>query len=311
MKCANENIESVINIGINTPRIVVTKSTPIGTVIHRQTVSFTARCSLKSIAGSPENVFFKREDLRTLLGNGLSLYITYRGDRGNTVKSIDTKITVTNRNAFWGLPSSHWQQIPLEVEFEIVKEQHAGDIVVAPASLTIFTIDSQMRGGDRAPFFMKGANKIDYRTQTCEILSPQPFIISLGTVSSAGSSGFGTATGTTSATKDFSLNLACDVAASGTFKIMIQLDGTLVSGFENTGVLALNKKSISASGAGIQVLHGGTETPVSFATPWQIGKFPMVKSAISIPFSVRYYQTEHNVRPGEANGTMTYTISYL
>ncbi len=310
LECENENIITILDINVNTPPIVVTNSTPIGTVIHRQAVSFTARCSLNSVAGSPENVFFKREDVRTLLGNGLSLYITYKGDRGNTVKAIDTKITVTNRNAFWGLSSSHWQQIPLEVEFEIVKDQHAGAIVVAPASSIIFTIDSRMRG-ERAPFFMRGANKIDYRTQTCEILGPRSFSISLGTVSSAGSSGFGTATGTISAAKNFSLNLACDVAASGTFKVMLQLDGTLVSGLENAGVLALSKGSLSASGAGIQVLHGGTETPVSFATPWQIGKFPMVGSALSIPFSARYYQTERIVRPGKADGTMTYTISYL
>lgn len=311
LKCANENIMTILDINANTPPIVVTNSTPIGTVIHRQTVSFTARCSLTSLTAGAENVFFKREDVRNLLGNGLSLYITYKGDRGNTVKAVDSKIAVTNRNAFWGLPSSSWQQIPLEVEFEIVKEQQVGGkIVVVPDSSIIFTIDSRIRGGNHAPFRMRGANKIDYRAQTCEILGQRSFIISLGTVSSAGSSGFGTATGTTSAAKNFSLNLACDVAASGTFKVMMQLDGTLVSGLENAGVLALSKGS-SASGAGIQVLHGGTETPVSFATPWQIGKFPMVGSALSIPFSVRYYQTEHNVRPGEANGAMTYTISYL
>lgn len=311
LKCANENIISVLDIGINTPEIVVTPGIPLGTVIYHHKTSITARCSLTKVSGSTENAYFKRLNVSKILGNGLSLYITYKGDRGNTAKSIDTKIEVTNRNAFWGLPSSSWQEIPLDIEFEIVKEQQAGDTVVAaPSSTIIFNIDSQMQG-TAAPFFIKGANKIGFKPQTCEISGPASFTVAMNTVSPSDKDGFGAHEGSTGPQKNFSLSMICDVAISGAFKVMMKLDSTTVSGLETQGVIALSPGTTAAEGVGIQILHGDSQTPVSFTTPWQIGDYPRSDAKLIVPFSARYYQTDKIIRPGQANGTMTYTISYM
>lgn len=312
LKCTFDSNSLILDIGVNTAPIVVTPGTPVGTTLYQDKVAFTARCSLNKIVGQTEYAYFKRHDLKNLLGNGLGLYITFKGDRGNTTKLINTGIEVVDRSAFLGLPSSNWQEIPLEVEIEIVKEKHAGEtIVVASPLVKVLSVDSMAASYSPADFYIRGADKMTFKTQTCDIEGPRSFSVEMGTVSPAGTQGFGSGIGSTSAGKNYSLNLQCELSTSGAFSVMMQLDGTAVSGFASAGVLALKTGATSATGAGLQILQGDSQTPVSFAKPWQIGRFPLAEATLSVPFTARYYQTEYTIRPGIANSTVTYTISYL
>lgn len=314
LKCTFTSTPLVLDIGINTPPIVVTPGTPVGTTLYRDTLNIKARCSLNKLVGRTEHAYFNRMDLTDVPGNGLALYITYKGDRGKTARSIDTGIEVTNRHAaITGTFSNTWQEIPLQVEIEIIKERHVSNAVaLKPLYTKIFSIDSTPpRGYDPARYYIRGAERISFKNQTCEIIGPRSFNVPMGSVSSTNTHGFGSGIGSTSAGKDFSLNLHCELSASGAFNIMMQMDGSPVSGFENAGVLALKSGKSAASGAGIQILHKSSLTPVTFAKPWQIGRFPLTDAVLSVSFLARYYQTENKVSPGTANSSLTYTISYL
>ncbi len=314
LKCANgDGSATLVDIS---NRVKVTPGTPVGTTLFSQTFTgLKARCSLTTATGSAETAYFSRPNLSTALGGGLTLFVTYKGNRNSTAANISTGVMVSDRSAFLGLASSFWQEVSLDpVTVEIVKTGTTGTTSpgTASANMTIGSVGSTMQTSDKAIFYLRGANTIGYLAETCKVPTPASFDVSLGSVGISGSSGFGSGVGSTSQAKDFAINLSCDTAVSGAFKVMMQLDGTPVSGLANQGVLALTNSGASgvASGVGVQVLQGASGTPVSFATPWQVGAFPVSASLINVPFSARYYQTAARVTPGSANSSMTYTISY-
>ncbi|MEX1843596.1 fimbrial protein [Enterobacter cloacae] len=310
LKCANgDGSATLIDLS---NRVKVTPGTPVGTTLFSQTFTgLKAKCSLTTATGSAETAYFSRPNLSTALGGGLTLFVTYKGNRNSTAANISTGVMVSDRSAFLGLASSFWQEVSLDpVTVEIVKTGTTG-ATSASANITIGSVGSTLQTSDKAIFYLRGANTISYMAETCTVPTPASFDVSLGSVG-VSSSGFGSGVGSTSAAKDFSINLSCDTGVSGAFKVMMQLDGTPVSGLENQGVLALTNSGASgvAGGVGVQVLNKANSTPVSFAKPWQVGAYPISASLITVPFSARYYQTAASVTPGTANSSMTYTISY-
>ncbi len=160
-------------------------------------------------------------------------------------------------------------------------------------------------------FIMQNPNSVVYTTETCKIKGPASFTVSLDKTTINKKSGFGSGVGSNSKSKGFNISLLCDTEIMSAFKIMLQLDGASPQGGGVSGLLSLSPNTDNAQGVALQILFGGTENPVKLGTPWQIGSFPVSGSEISIPFSVRYYQTQGNVTPGTANSTMVYTISYI
>ncbi len=313
LKCANgDGASTIIDIA---NAVKVTPGTPVGTTLFSQTFTgVKVRCSLTTATGGTETAYFSRPNLSTALGSGLTLFVTYKGNRNSTAGNISTGVVVTDRSAFLGLASSFWQQVSLDpITIEIVKTGTTGTTApgTVTANLTVGSVGSTLQSSDKATFFLRGANTIGYLAETCKVPTPASFDVSLGTVG-VSSSGFGSGIGSTSAAKDFAINLNCDTAVSGAFKVMMQLDGTPVSGLANQGVLALTGSGSNgvAGGVGVQVLQGANKTPAAFAKPWQVGAFPISSSLITVPFSARYYQTAATVTPGTANSSMTYTISY-
>lgn len=295
--------------------VKVTPSTPIGTTLFSQTFTgIKAKCSTSTLRETA-TAYFVRPNLSTVLGSGLTLYVTYNGNRNSTAGNISTGVTVTNNSAFLGLPSSSWQDVTLgPITVEIVKTGATGTSApgTVSANLTIGSVGSTMQSSDKALYYLRGGNTIGYLAETCKVPSPASFEVPLGSTAVNSSSGFGSGVGSTSTAKDFAIALSCDTAISGAFKVMLQLDATPVSGLASQGVLALTNAGASgvAGGVGVQVLNRTTSTPVALATPWLVGNFPMSSSLINVPFSARYYQTAAKITPGTADSSMTYTISY-
>lgn len=311
LKCEALNTATLFTFGKDVAALKVSSSTPIGTVLVSRQVDFTVACSLSSVAGSAELAYLKRKNLSALLGNGLTIYLTYNGERSSAVGTVSTGINVTNWSGAVGLPSSQWQQFSLSVLVEVVKTGATpATPTTAAHTIGLFGIDSRVIGSP-ATYFIQGGNSTTFTTETCQVAGDASFGVPLGSVTTAGSSGFGSGISTTSADKNFAVNLTCDAALSGAFDINMTLNGTTVAGQAANGVLALSGGGGAASGAGIQVLHGATAQPVTFGSTWKVGSFPLVGTAISVPFIARYYQTAGSVTPGVANGTMTYTVNYL
>jgi hypothetical protein len=314
LKCANgDGSATLVDLASS---VKVTPSTPIGTTLFSQTFTgIKAKCSLTTATGSGETAYFVRPNLSTTLGGGLTLFITYNGNRNSTAANISTGVTVTDRSAFLGLTSSFWQDVALgPITVEIKKTGATGTSApgTVNANLTIGSVGSTLQTSDKALYYLRGGNTIGYLAETCKVPSPASFDVQLGSIAANSSSGFGSGVGSTSTAKDFAIALSCDTAISGAFKVMLQLDATPVSGLADQGVLALTNAGTLgvAGGVGVQVLNRTTSTPVALATPWLVGNFPMSSSLINVPFSARYYQTAARVTPGTANSSMTYTISY-
>ncbi|MBS3046391.1 fimbrial protein [Enterobacter mori] len=311
LKCEAQNTSTLLTFGKDVAALKVSASTPIGAVLLSRQVDFNVACSLNSLTDGAELAYFKRKELGSLLGNGLTVYVTFNGNRGSAAAPISTGTSITNRNGFIGLPSSQWQQLNLSVVIEVVKTGAAPITpITVPTTLNLFTIDSRVIGTP-ASYFIQGANSTSFVNDTCLVNGGASFSVPMGSVTTSSSTGFGSGVGSVSADKSFAIDLTCDTALSGAFNIMMTLNGSAVTGQATNGVLALSNDTGAASGAGIQVLHGASQLPVTFGTAWKIGSFPLSGTAINVPFIARYYQTASTITPGVANGTMTYTIDYM
>ncbi|MDB5768852.1 MAG: Fimbrial protein [Collimonas fungivorans] len=102
---------------------------------------------------------------------------------------------------------------------------------------------------------------------------------------------------------NFNVALDCDAGA----RVNITLDG-IADSSGAPGVLALSPASGTvAQGAGVQLLH--SNTPVTFGAPIAAGA-AAVDGNYNIPLMARYYQTAASVKPGVANSTVTFTMTY-
>ncbi|MFP3888940.1 fimbrial protein [uncultured Ralstonia sp.] len=296
----------------NIPALRISASTPVNTVLWSTTgIQVKAECGKQSATGAAENAWVYRQNVD--LGSGLSLYVTYNGNRGNTFEGFNTGTKVSN----FYIQGIKGTEVRATVDIQLVKTgttptSGAYSFETTKQILTIGgpnMMEGFMSGG--ANFVVAGLDQVSFVPSTCKAQTAS-IAVDLGTVRIGNASGFGSAIGTTSASKDFNVNLNCDVTAAGAYKIMMQLDGTTVPAYANQGVLALNGGS-TAAGLGVQVLRGassGSQAPVTFGTPWQIGSFPLTLGALSVPFSARYYQTAARITPGTANSSATFTLLY-
>jgi type 1 fimbria pilin len=118
----------------------------------------------------------------------------------------------------------------------------------------------------------------------------------------------GSGIGQTSPSTAFNLQLNCEALLSGTFDVMMQLDGDAADGLSDVGVVSLNSTS-TASGVGVQILNE-SQQPVALAAPYRVAAYPLSSALITVPLYARYYQTAATITPGSANAVATYTISY-
>ncbi|MDR6714648.1 type 1 fimbria pilin [Pseudomonas hunanensis] len=104
------------------------------------------------------------------------------------------------------------------------------------------------------------------------------------------------------------LNDCEDDPAASTATAYINFDG--VSGStpiqHDLGLFSLNSVA-SATGIGIQLLHADG-TPVRLQQDLAIK--PLTVGDTQLHFQARYYQTHSSVKPGSAEGTLSFTVSY-
>ena len=110
-----------------------------------------------------------------------------------------------------------------------------------------------------------------------------------------------TGVGSTTIATDFKIGANCDSGVMPT----ITFSGQTSRG--TTDVFAINSSSGSASGIGVQLLYGGSvlnqNTAVAMNTTTAAG-------TTEFPFSARYIQTDNTVTSGQADATITFTLSY-
>ncbi len=312
LRCEAEGATTVADIG-NTDAITVSRSTPIGTVIFSKTMTgLKVKCTSSALTKS-DNLYFVRKNLKNILGagSGLSMFVTYKGNRGDTPVNILQASDV----GYFGPPgtSFNWPEFNLsDVTVEIVKTGEMMDKVSVPSNLiTVFQLDSSPSGGNPASFFVKNAPNINFVTETCRPLNQSVEVLIPPEPIKPG--GFGSGPGTTSVSnKPFNLEFFCDVSVSGKFDVSLQIDGVSATADPAQGVLKLDETGPGkATGAGVQVLHGDTNLPVKLGTPWKIASYPNAADCrLTVPLIARYYQTEGTATGGKVHSTATFTLTY-
>ncbi|AFQ46484.1 fimbrial protein [Burkholderia cepacia] len=281
----------------------VSSDVPINTVLWRKTgIKITADCGLADILDPPVEAMVMRPSL--YIGNGLSLMLTYNGNRGSTEAAMPTGVMV---NLYYPIKTTPVTAI---VDVELVKTGPTPS-THEPFPFTAFAtalIGNPRKKASAAPFFTYGADNISFQATTCDATN-KAISVPLGPHTLNAFAGLGSGVGSTSAAKDFTIGLKCDSGIAGEFVVNLMLDGSVA--VPDAGVLALSSSS-DALGIGVQVLKGRAENnqPVRFGTPWQVADTPATSTVVNVPLSARYYQTAAKARPGSAAATATFTIIY-
>ncbi|WP_312742087.1 MULTISPECIES: fimbrial protein [Enterobacteriaceae] len=142
-------------------------------------------------------------------------------------------------------------------------------------------------------------NSFNVTTTACSVTNAA-VKVPLGNVLSTAFTG----AGSTTADKNFTIDLDCDAST----RVNLTLEGAQDSSGA-AGVLALTQATTgaTASGVGVQVLYNNT--PVTFGSMFNVGT-AATKGAYAIPLTARYYQTTEKVTGGQANSLATFTITY-
>lgn len=310
---ATDGRSTLFSLGVDTPMIKVTPGVPLGTVLFSKSFDFMTSCSQNKVTDKGNLIYFKRKNLTTSLGYGLTLSVSFDGKDGSIAQSVPTNVTITDHLAVGGgSTSTYWPKNTFSVDVKITKTANSSVPAATAKSVNLFSMGGAVSfESDAAVFTMQNPDNIIYTSETCKISGPTSFSVDLEKAALNKVSGFGSGVGSSTKPKNFNIMMMCDTEIMGAFKIMMQLDGISPVGGKDSGLLSLSPNANNASGVALQVLNGGTNMPVSFGTAWQIGTFPVSGADITVPFTVRYYQTDKNITPGVANSTMIYTISYM
>ncbi|MGK8199349.1 fimbrial protein [Burkholderia cepacia] len=274
---------------------------PIGTVLWRKTgIEIAASCWMKVPgSGGVEATLYRWMDDPDLAANGLTLYVTYNGDRGHGTSSLPMGTTI---KSFGKTP------VTATVDIELVKSGTTPSVARPFPVLSVLTV---LIGGpnnstaDATRYVTYGFDNISFQPTTCKTTTPA-VSVELGNHALGRSSGIGSGAGSTSKSKGFAIGLSCDTGVAGAFDVNLMLEGTAVDA--SNGVLALSSKS-TALGVGIQLLKSDG-TPVKLGTPWKVSGPPSTSASFTVPLSARYYQTGASATPGIANGSATFTVIY-
>lgn len=112
--------------------------------------------------------------------------------------------------------------------------------------------------------------------------------------------------GSTAAEQSFSIPINCDIGT----KVKLTLQAGSAGVYDNTnGLLNLadTQSPNTAQGVKIQILSN--DTPVTYESPIHIGT-QQVTGLFTIPLKARYYRSAESIRPGIANSSATYVITY-
>ncbi|MCT2419803.1 fimbrial protein [Pantoea vagans] len=303
------SVVDVMSLGIN-----ISAAVPVGTIVYSGTATANFKCALDNLQqfvdGLSGEVYFKRKAIDAdALGYGLTLYTGYGGDMGTEVANIPTGIMISTYALTSGGTVGAYTDVSLDVPYQIVKTSNS----MTPSKslknyVNPFDVGSLVSGRDETFQFTNIKTGITVKDQTCSVAGDTNLPVPLGSYTTNPSSGLGSGIGQTSATTAFNIQLNCEALLSGSFDVMMQLDGDASGGLSDLGVVALNSTS-TASGVGVQILNENQQ-PIALATPFNIATYPLSSALITVPLYARYYQTAAKINPGTANAVATYTLSY-
>ncbi|WP_448667134.1 fimbrial protein [Escherichia coli] len=137
--------------------------------------------------------------------------------------------------------------------------------------------------------------------QVCTVKQPDNQIINLGKISSKAFNGTGDTAGSTS----FSIQLAdCPDSVKS---VNVKFDGNPDNG--NPEIIALTKDKKSASGVGVQITDKDSKV-VSLGVPTRDFNIDPGSKINNLDFIARYITNGQDVKPGLANATASFTITY-
>jgi len=286
--------------------LYISAGIPPGTVLYSGKMNITLLCALNNSQNHDQaELYFKRKHPEdNVPGYGLRLYTGYGGTLGTEVENIATgkMVRACDAEPFCNI-------ITLAIPFQIVKTSAEMTAPASPADkVNIFDLGAETAGTDLKFYATNIHSAVTVRDETCSTLGMNNQTVGLGSWS-LDKNGLGSGPGATSAATAFSLTLNCEALLSGAFDVMMQFNGTAVSGLEDKGVLALTAASNAATNVGIQLLNREKQ-PVALNTPFSVAAYPLSSSIIKVPFYARYYQTGQKITAGKADGLVTYTISY-
>ncbi|MFK8258053.1 fimbrial protein [Erwinia sp. AnSW2-5] len=317
LKCAAATNEAFPLVAFNGSNgIKLSSSLPIGKTVFHQSYSIDVWCSISDPGQQEaEMAFLIRQTSRHTLGNGLTLFTTFNGNRDSENSVVSTGVIIDNRNAAASLPSRTWQRFSLNVSVEIVKTaktpERPEQVTPINSRIPLFHVGSET-GIKNANFVMLDATTgLTFIAQSCKVQGLASFNVPLGPVRTRRDQGLGSGIGSTNTGKTFSLNFLCDTDVSGDFTVLMQLDGTTPAGSVNTSLIALSDETNSATGVALQIVHADSGTPVNIGQRWQIASYPLADRILTVSFLARYYQTAERITPGKANSTLTWTLNYL
>lgn len=306
---SSTTLVDVSSLGIN-----ISAAVPVGTIVYSGTATANFKCALDNLQqyadGLSGEVYFKRKAIDAgALGYGLTLYTGYGGEMSTDVASIATGIMISTYALTSGGTVGAYTDVSINVPYQIVKTSNSMSASTSLKSyVNAFDVGSLVSGKDVSFNFTNIKTGITVKDQTCSVAGDTNLPVPLGSYTTNPSSGLGSGIGQTSATTAFNIQLNCEALLSGSFDVMMQLDGDASGGLSDLGVVALNSAS-TASGVGVQILNENQQ-PIALATPFNIATYPLSSALITVPLYARYYQTAAKINPGTANAVATYTLSY-
>jgi len=306
---SSTSLVDMSSLGIN-----ISAAVPVGTIVYSGTATANFKCALDNLQqyadGLSGEVYFKRKAIDAgALGYGLTLYTGYGGEMSTDAASIATGIMISTYALTSGGTVGSYTDVSINVPYQIVKTSNSMSASTSLKSyVNAFDVGSLVSGKDVSFNFTNIKTGITVKDQTCSVAGDTNLPVPLGSYTTNPTSGLGSGIGQTSATTAFNIQLNCEALLSGSFDVMMQLDGDASSGLSDLGVVALNSAS-TASGVGVQILNENQQ-PIALATPFNIATYPLSSALITVPLYARYYQTATKINPGSANAVATYTLSY-
>ncbi|AOJ84895.1 pilus assembly protein [Burkholderia savannae] len=279
---------------VTLPAIAVASDAPIGTVLWSQSsIGFSTYCTLGWIDTS--NIYVWRTDLSsTLQQYGLTFWLTYEGQGGNTAEQIKSPLVVD----LGGKAGYASGTVGLELRKTGATPAQG---VVSAADMPAFYLDSNTNK-KKGSHYIRGLASISFVSYTCDIdTGSRSMTVPLGDVRVDRFTGIGSSF----ADRNFSIGLTC-TQPSGTYNVALTFSATADSSGA-PGVLAITQSEAAATGVGIQLLMNGSS--VTFGSELDAGS-ATAGTTLAIPMTARYYQTGSVITPGAANGIATFTISY-
>ncbi|WP_435928707.1 fimbrial protein [Dryocola sp. BD613] len=318
LKCGTDSPflnNSGLNFNTDMPN-GINASAPVGTILYRKDMEISVWCGKDmnnsgSWSTEAEEIFVTRKNLSDILGSnsGLTVYVTINGDRGTSRKAFGTGIKTTTPWIHESIDNSYLDRVTVNVTVELVKTGE-NNTLNAKVDTVLFDIGDAYDGSIQ--YFMKGAKKLTFTTQTCEVKDSGNFSatldsLSINNIRSAGP--------IETPSRDFMVSIICNSDLWSTQNILMKITGDSIPEMTSQGLF--HWKNINtgenAKDIALQLLQGANGAnyiPVVPGEDFIIGNFEKRLKEVTIPLRARYYATGMDLSAGDVQAVLFYNIDY-